>query len=137
MHRCAWVGEDEDYIRYHDQEWGVPVHDDKTHFEFLVLEGAQAGLSWITILKRRHGFRRVYEDFVPDKVAAFSEAKQSEMLQDEGIIRNKLKVASSIKNAQVFLEIQKEFGSFDNYIWGFVDGSPKEKQMGIYNIDRL
>ena len=124
MKRCAWVGDDEDYNRYHDEEWGVPVHDDKTHFEFLILEGAQAGLSWITILKRRPGYRRVYEGFDPQKVARFDETKQQAMLQDEGIIRNRLKVASSVKNAQVFLDIQDEFGSFDNYIWGFVDGKP-------------
>ncbi len=122
MKRCAWAGDDPDYIRYHDTEWGVPVHDDKTHFEFLVLEGAQAGLSWITILRRRDGYRRLYEGFDPERVAQFDEAKQADMLQDTGIIRNKLKVASSIKNAQVFLDIQKEWGSFDNYIWHFVDG---------------
>ena len=116
MKRCAWVGDDEDYNRYHDEEWGVPVHDDKTHFEFLILEGAQAGLSWITILKRRPGYRRVYEGFDPQKVARFDETKQQAMLQDEGIIRNRLKVASSVKNAQVFLDIQDEFGNFDNYI---------------------
>lgn len=124
MQRCAWVGDDEAYIRYHDEEWGVPVHDDRTHFEFLILEGAQAGLSWITILKRRDGYRRAYEGFDPEKVAVFDEARQGAMLQDTGIIRNKLKVASSVKNAKVFLEIQKEYGSFDAFIWGFVDGSP-------------
>ncbi len=126
--RCAWVGDDPIYIRYHDEEWGVPVHNDQVHFEFLVLEGAQAGLSWITILKRRDGYRRVYEEFDPEVVAKFTEAKQAEMLQDEGIIRNRQKVASSIKNAKVFLEIQKEFGSFDNFIWGFVDGKPVKNE---------
>ncbi len=124
MKRCAWAGDDEDYIRYHDEEWGVPVHDEKTHFEFLILEGAQAGLSWITILKRREGYRRVYEGFDPAKVAEFDEAKQRDMLQDTGIIRNKLKVASSVQNARVFLDIQEEFGRFDTYIWSFVDGKP-------------
>jgi len=124
MKRCAWVGSDQIYVDYHDQEWGVPVHDDRVHFEFLVLEGAQAGLSWITILKRREGYKRVYEGFDPEVVAEFSNTKQQAMLKDAGIIRNKLKVASSVKNAKVFLEIQKEFGSFDDYIWKFVGGSP-------------
>ena len=124
MYRCAWPGSDEQYIRYHDEEWGGPVHDDKKHFEFLVLEGAQAGLSWITILRRRSGYRLAYQDFDPVKVALFDDQKQSEMLQDVGIIRNKLKVKSSIINARVFLEIQREFGSFDRYIWNFVDGRP-------------
>ena len=124
MKRCDWPGEDELYVRYHDEEWGVPVRDDLVHFEFLILEGAQAGLNWLTILKRRDGYRRVYEGFDPKKVAQFDEQKVQDMLQDTGIIRNKLKVRSSIKNAQVFLKIQEEFGSFDSYIWGFVDNQP-------------
>ncbi|HBX65010.1 MAG: DNA-3-methyladenine glycosylase I [Balneola sp.] len=121
--RCDWVEDQfDDYIQYHDNEWGVPIHDDQTHFEFLILEGAQAGLSWSTILKRRDGYRKAFADFDPEKVATFSEDKIQELLQFEGIIRNKLKVRSAVTNAQLFLDIQKEFGSFDNYIWEFVGG---------------
>lgn len=122
--RCSWPTSNPLYIKYHDEEWGVAVHDDTVHFEFLILEGAQAGLSWLTILKRRQGYRRVYEGFDPANVATFDQAKVDAMLADEGIIRNKLKVNSSIRNAQVFVEIQEEFGSFDDYIWRFVDGKP-------------
>lgn len=123
--RCGWVeGQFQEYIKYHDEEWGVPVHDDKTHFEFLILEGAQAGLSWSTILKRREGYRNAFANFDPEKVAHFNESKIQELLQDEGIIRNKLKVRSAVTNAQLFLDIQDEFGSFDNYIWEFVKGEP-------------
>lgn len=127
--RCAWVGDDPIYIDYHDSEWGTPVHEDKVHFEFLILEGAQAGLSWITILKRREGYRRLYEGFDAKKVAAFDEKRLQQMLQDEGIIRNKLKVRASVKNAQVFLDIQAEHGSFDKYIWAFVDGKPVDNSV--------
>lgn len=123
--RCDWAEDTfPEYITYHDEEWGVPVHDDRTHFEFLILEGAQAGLSWSTILKRREGYRKAFADFDPGKVAQFDEARIQELLQDEGIIRNKLKVRSAVTNAQLFLEIQEEFGSFDNYIWEFVGGEP-------------
>lgn len=123
--RCKWVeGQFEEYVRYHDEEWGIPVHDDQVHFEFLILEGAQAGLSWSTILKRREGYRKSFADFDPEKVSTFNEAKIQELLQFEGIIRNKLKVRSAVTNAQHFLEVQNEFGSFDEYIWQFVDGSP-------------
>lgn len=122
--RCAWAGDDLDYQAYHDDEWGVPVHDDQTLFEFLILEGAQAGLSWITILKRRQGYRTAYEGFDPAVVAEFDEDKIQSMLADPGIIRNKLKVRSSVKNAQVFLDIQAEFGSFDTYLWRYVDDEP-------------
>lgn len=123
--RCEWAeGQFEDYVQYHDQEWGVPVHDDQTHFEFLILEGAQAGLSWSTILKRREGYRKAFANFDPQKVARFDEAKIRELLQNEGIIRNKLKVRSAVTNAQLFLEVQKEYGSFDKYIWEFVGGEP-------------
>lgn len=123
--RCDWVEDTfPEYIKYHDEEWGIPVHDDRTHFEFLILEGAQAGLSWSTILKRRGGYRKAFADFGPRKVAQFEEAKIQELLQDEGIIRNKLKVRSAVRNAQLFLEIQEEFGSFDKYIWEFVRGEP-------------
>ncbi|MEX0721154.1 MAG: DNA-3-methyladenine glycosylase I [Balneolaceae bacterium] len=123
--RCEWVeGQFDQYIKYHDEEWGVPVHNDKTHFEFLILEGAQAGLSWSTILKRREGYRTAFANFIPEKVAAFDETKIQELLQFEGIIRNKLKVRSAVKNAQLFLNIQKEIGSFDTYIWSFVNEKP-------------
>lgn len=123
--RCQWAeGQFDKYIKYHDEEWGVPVHDDQTHFEFLILEGAQAGLSWSTILKRREGYRDSFANFDPEKVAKFDEEKIQELLQFEGIIRNKLKVRSAVTNAQNFLEIQDEFGSFDNYVWQFVDGEP-------------
>lgn len=123
--RCNWADDTfPEYIQYHDKEWGVPVHDDQTHFEFLILEGAQAGLSWSTILKRRDGYRKAFANFDPEKVARFDEAKVQELLQYEGIIRNKLKVRSAVTNAQLFLEIQEEFGSFDAYIWQFVGGEP-------------
>jgi DNA-3-methyladenine glycosylase I len=123
--RCDWAkNQFKEYVTYHDKEWGVPVHDDRTHFEFLILEGAQAGLSWSTILKRREGYRKSFADFDPQKVAKFDEARIQELLQFEGIIRNKLKVRSAVTNAQKFLEIQKEFGSFDAYIWEFVGGKP-------------
>lgn len=123
--RCEWAeGQFEQYIKYHDNEWGVPVHDEKTHFEFLILEGAQAGLSWSTILKRREGYRKAFADFNPQKVAAFDEDKIQELLQFEGIIRNKLKVRSAVTNTRLFVDIQNEFGSFDTYIWSFVNGKP-------------
>lgn len=123
--RCAWSTTDPDYIRYHDTEWGVPVHDDRTLFEFLILEGAQAGLSWLTILKRREGYRQAFEGFDPEKVAGFSPEKIQALLQDTRIIRNRLKVNAAVTNARAFLEIQEEFGSFDAYAWRFVDGRQK------------
>lgn len=122
--RCAWSLGHPLYEQYHDEEWGVPVHDDRTHFEFLILEGAQAGLSWLTILKRRDGYRRAFANFDPKKVAKFDEAKIEKLLDDTGIIRNRLKVVSTIQNARGFLKIQEEFGSFDAYIWNFVGGKP-------------
>ena len=122
--RCAWAGTDSLYVAYHDQEWGVPVHDDRKLFEMLVLEGAQAGLSWITILRRREGYRRAFDGFDPAVVAGYGEAKVAALLEDTGIIRNRQKVRSAINNAQRFLEVQAEFGSFDGYIWQFVDGKP-------------
>lgn len=123
--RCEWAkGQFEAYITYHDEEWGVPVHDDHTHFEFLILEGAQAGLSWATVLKKREGYRTSFADFDPEAVATFTEEKILELLQFEGIIRNKLKVRGAVTNAQKFLEVQKEFGSFNTYIWSFVQGKP-------------
>lgn len=122
--RCEWVGEDQKYIEYHDNEWGRPVYDDKVLFEFLILEGAQAGLNWLTILKRREGYRRVFHEFDAKKVANMSEAEIQKALKDPGIIRNKLKVKSAVRNAKVFLAIQKEFGSFSEYLWGFVNNTP-------------
>ena len=116
--------EDPEYVAYHDNEWGVPVHDDRILFEFLLLESAQAGLNWLTILKRRNGYKRVFYDFDPHKVAAMSEDEIQAALLDTGIIRNKLKVRAAAKNARVFLDIQKEYGSFDSFVWGFVDHRP-------------
>ncbi|QPJ62228.1 MAG: DNA-3-methyladenine glycosylase I [Candidatus Nitronauta litoralis] len=121
--RCAWAT-NENSIPYHDEEWGVPAHDDRLLFEFLILEGAQAGLSWDTILKKRDHYRKVFSDFDPKKVARFKQEKIERLLQDTGIIRNRLKVESAVSNAKAYLKTQKEFGSFDAYIWGFVDGKP-------------
>lgn len=122
--RCEWCQKDELYRNYHDQEWGVPVYDDRILFEFLILEGVQAGLSWHTVLKKRENYRKAYDDFDPLKVAAYDEQKVAELLQNEGLVRNKLKIAASITNAQRFLEVQKEFGTFSNYIWSFVNHQP-------------
>ncbi len=122
--RCAWCLKFDQYIEYHDKEWGVPVHDDQKHFEFLILEGAQAGLSWSTILKKREGYRKAFAGFDPKKVSRFSESRIEKILQDPGVIRNRLKVNAAVNNAKRFLEVQKEFGTFDNYIWSFVDGKP-------------
>lgn len=133
MKRCHWAGNDKIYIDYHDKEWGVPTHDDKILFEFLILEGAQAGLSWITILKRRAGYKEAYDDFNVNKIAKYDAEKVSELLNNTGIVRNKLKVASSIENAKVFLEIQKEFTSFDNYIWEFVGNKPMQNNFNNAN----
>jgi DNA-3-methyladenine glycosylase I len=118
--RCTWCGTDPLYIKYHDEEWGKPVYDDKTLFEFLILEGAQAGLSWITILRRRESYRKAFADFDVKKVAKFDENDVARLMQDEGIIRNRLKVNGAITNAKLFIEIQQEFGSFSDYIWGFL-----------------
>jgi DNA-3-methyladenine glycosylase I len=120
--RCAWAGSDPLYIKYHDEEWGKPVYDDKILFEFLILEGAQAGLSWITILRRRENYRRAFANFEVEKVAAFTEKDVERLMNDEGIIRNRLKVNGAITNAKLFIEIQKEFGSFSKYMWSFVPG---------------
>lgn len=122
--RCPWCEGDELYVKYHDEEWGLPVHDDQRHFEFIVLEGAQAGLSWLTILKRREGYQRAFADFDAAAVARYDEQTVEQLLTDPGIIRNRRKVLSAVSNAKAFLRIQREFGSFDNYIWRFVDGSP-------------
>ncbi len=123
MKRCSWAKNDL-AIEYHDKEWGVPVHDDRTFFEFLILEGAQAGLSWDTILRKRDSYRAAFDNFEPAKVARYTDKKIEKLLQNEGIIRNRLKINSAIYNARAFLEVQKEFGSFDKYIWGFVGGKP-------------
>ena len=122
--RCAWPGNDPLYIQYHDEEWGVPVHDDRRLFEFLVLEGAQAGLSWITILRKRENYRKAFDGFDPETVARYDDRKVAELLSDPGIVRNRLKVAAAVSNARAFLEVQEEFGSFDAYIWEFVGGRP-------------
>jgi len=122
--RCFWVNDDQLYIDYHDNEWGKPVYDDETLFEFLLLESFQAGLSWITILKKRENFRKAFDDFNYKKIANYSEKKFDELIVNEGIIRNKLKIKAAITNAQLFQEIQREFGSFSKYIWSFVDGKP-------------
>jgi len=120
--RCGWAGSDPLYCRYHDTEWGVPVHDDRLLFEFLILEGAQAGLSWITILKKRAAYRLAFANFDPAAVAAFDAAKVLELLNNPGIVRNRLKIAAAISNAEAFLKVQEEFGSFDRYIWSFTGG---------------
>ncbi len=122
--RCGWCGADPLYVQYHDTEWGVPVHDDTTLFEFLLLEGFQAGLSWITILRKRENFRKAFHGFDPRKVARFTPARIEKLMQDSGIIRNRMKLEASVTNARAFLKVQEEFGSFDVYNWGFVDGRP-------------
>jgi DNA-3-methyladenine glycosylase I len=123
--RCAWCGTDPLYVAYHDTEWGVPVHDDRTLFEFLVLEGAQAGLSWITILKKREAYRRAFARFDAAKVARFGARDVRRLLGDAGIVRNRLKIESAISNARAFLKVQEQFGSFDAYQWRFVGGAPR------------
>jgi DNA-3-methyladenine glycosylase I len=124
--RCAWAAglQDPDYIKYHDEEWGRPVHDDQHLFEMLILEGAQAGLSWATILRKRANYRKAFASFDPKKVARFDAKRRATLMQDEGIVRNRLKIESTITNAQAFLQVQKEFGSFDRHLWDFVDGKP-------------
>lgn len=125
MKRCDWVENTfDEYILYHDKEWGIPVHDDNIHFEFLTLEGAQAGLSWAMVLKKRANYRKAFAGFDPIKVAGYNESKIQQLLRDPGIIRNQLKVRSTVTNAKAFLKIQEEFGSFDQYIWSFVGGEP-------------
>jgi DNA-3-methyladenine glycosylase I len=120
--RCVWVGDNPLYQTYHDEEWGVPLHDDRLLFEFLVLEGAQAGLSWLTILRKRAGYREAFAGFHPEAVAAFGPADVERLVADPGIVRNRLKIQSAVDNARAFLRVQEEFGSFDAYVWGFVDG---------------
>ena len=130
--RCAWCGTDPLYVRYHDEEWGVPVHDERKHFEFLILEGAQAGLSWITILRKRENYREAFAGFNPARVARFGKREVTRLLKNPGIVRNRLKIESAIKNARAFLEVQDEFDGFDKYVWRFVGGKPiqnRRKQM--------
>ncbi|MBU1701073.1 MAG: DNA-3-methyladenine glycosylase I [Candidatus Eisenbacteria bacterium] len=124
--RCPWPGADPLYVEYHDKEWGVPVHDDIKHFEFLILDGAQAGLSWLTILRKRENYRKAFSGFDPNKVARFNSAKIERLLQNPGIVRNRLKVEAAVACAKAFLKVQKEFGSFDTYIWSFVGGKTKQ-----------
>jgi DNA-3-methyladenine glycosylase I len=123
--RCGWVGADPLMLQYHDREWGVPVHDDRKHFEFLVLEAAQAGLSWSIVLKKREGYRRAFDGFDPEKVARFTARRIEKLISDSGIIRNRMKIEAAVRNAGAFLKVQEEFGSFDSYGWRFVEGLPK------------
>jgi DNA-3-methyladenine glycosylase I len=127
--RCAWAGSDPLYLAYHDEQWGVPVHDDALLFEMLILEGAQAGLSWLTILRRRETYRRAFDSFDARKIARYDDRKIAALLADPGIIRNRLKVASAVQNARAFLIVQNEFGTFDAYLWKFVGGRPKQNQL--------
>ncbi len=122
--RCDWCLGNELYFEYHDKEWGVPVHDERKLFEFLTLEGAQAGLSWLTILRKRENYRKAFDGFDPELIARYDEIKIMELMEDQGIIRNRLKIGSTIKNAKAFLTIQEKFGTFDKYIWDFVEGLP-------------
>jgi DNA-3-methyladenine glycosylase I len=133
--RCVWCGDDPLYQAYHDTEWGVPLHDDHSLFEFLILEGAQAGLSWITILKKRENYRAAFDGFDATRIARYDANKIESLLQNPGIVRNRLKVAATVTNAQKFLEVQAEFGSFDRFIWQFVDGKPK--QNARHSVDKI
>ena len=125
MMRCEWAGRDPLYVAYHDEEWGVPVHDDRHLFEMLVLEGAQAGLSWITILRKRDAYRRAFDGFDPSRVARYRDARIRRLLENPGIVRNRLKIEGTVRNAKAFLAVQREFGTFDRYIWELVGGAPK------------
>ena len=134
--RCQWIApyvdKDPLYVRYHDEEWGVPVHDDRKHFEFLILEGAQAGLSWLTVLRKSEGYRESFADFDAEKVARFTEKRMEKILENPGIVRNRLKVVSAVNNAKLFLQVQKEMGSFDKYLWSFVDGKTIDGRRGTH-----
>jgi DNA-3-methyladenine glycosylase I len=125
LRRCAWAGSDPIYLRYHDEEWGVPVHDDRRLFEFLVLEGAQAGLSWITILRKRDAYRAAFDNFHPARVARYDRRRIERLMRNPGLVRNRLKIESAVTNARAFLAVQQEFGGFDRYVWRFVGGRPK------------
>jgi len=131
---CAWVGEDPLMRRYHDEEWGVPVHDDQRLFEFLTLEGAQAGLSWSTILRKRENYREAFAGFDPARVARFDARRRARLMTNPGIVRNRLKIESTVSNARAFLEVRKEFGSFDSYVWRFVGGKPIHRPKGLQGI---
>jgi len=122
--RCGWAGADDLYIQYHDKEWGVPLHNDRRLFEMLVLEGAQAGLSWITILRKRKAYRKAFDNFTPEKIARYTDSRIAELLANPGIVRNRAKINAAVENARAFLMVQEEFGSFDYYVWSFVDGNP-------------
>ena len=124
--RCAWSGDDPLYCAYHDEEWGVPLHDDRALFEFLILEGAQAGLSWITILRKRENYRAVFDNFDPERIARYDTSKIESLLQNPGIVRNRLKVQAAVNNAQKFLDVQEKYGSFDAFVWQFVGGKPRQ-----------
>ena len=128
VERCSWCGDDDLYVRYHDEEWGVPLRDDRALFEFLVLEGAQAGLAWITVLRKREGYRAAFDSFDPAKVARYSDRKLQRLLANPRIVRNRLKVFSARQNARAFLAVQEEWGSFSNYIWHFLDGKPVQNR---------
>jgi DNA-3-methyladenine glycosylase I len=127
--RCAWAGENALMVKYHDEDWGVPVHDDRTLFEFLILEGAQAGLSWQTVLNKRESYRKAFHGFDPRKIARYTAKDVKRLLADPGIIRNRLKIAAAVQNARAFLDVQKEFGSFDAYVWQFVGGKPIDRKV--------
>lgn len=129
LNRCSWCENDESNRKYHDEEWGTPNHDDRVHFEFLTLESMQTGLSWLTIIRKRENFRKALDNFEPEKIAAYNESKIGELLLNKEIIRNRKKLEGIVNNAKKFIEIQKEFGSFDNYIWKFVDGKPVNNQL--------
>src|SRR6478672_10355624 len=126
--RCSWVGDNPLMLQYHDREWGVPAHDDRKHFEFLILEAAQAGLSWSIVLNKREGYRRTFSQFDPEKVARYTKAKIDKLVANPAIIRNRLKIESAVKNARALLGVQEEFGSFDKYCWRFVDGKPRQNR---------
>lgn len=128
MPRCGWCGDDPLYVRYHDQEWGVPVHNDRKLFEFIILEGAQAGLSWITVLRKRAAYRQAFDGFDYNKVAGYTASKRNALMKNPGIIRNRLKIESAVRNANAFIDIRAQFGTFNNYIWGFVDGKPVQNR---------
>ena len=130
--RCIWAGNDVVYQAYHDHEWGVPLHDERALFEFLILEGAQAGLSWITILKKREAYRAAFDQFDVERVARYDEEKLAQLLQNAGIVRNRLKLQAAVNNAQKFIQVQREFGSFDTFIWGFVGGVPQQNKWSTH-----
>ncbi|MBF0490219.1 MAG: DNA-3-methyladenine glycosylase I [Candidatus Omnitrophica bacterium] len=132
MNRCGWCTQDSIYMDYHDKEWGRPVHDDRLLFEFLILEGAQAGLSWLTVLKKRENYRKAFDHFDVRQVARYDDQKIQELLSNDGIIRNRLKIVSAIRNARAYLDIQKEFGSFDRYLWRFTDGKIQKNHFKYY-----